>query len=60
MRKLMSGYATAYNLRHRRSGHLFGIRYKSIICEEETYLLELIRILRQSALLGGKRRSIGG
>lgn len=35
-------------------------RYKSIICEEETYLMELIRILRQSALLGGKRRSIGG
>jgi len=43
MRRLMTGYAVTFNLRHRRTGHLFQNRYKSVVCEEDTYLLELIR-----------------
>jgi len=31
MRRLLSGYAISYNRRHRRHGHLFQNRYKSII-----------------------------
>ena len=50
MRKVMTGYATAYNVRHKRSGHLFGNRYKSIICEEEPYLLELVRYIHLNPL----------
>ena len=34
MRRLMSGYANAFNARHKRSGYLFQNRYKSIVCEE--------------------------
>ena len=34
MRRLLTGYAINYNLRHKRHGHLFQNRYKSIICEE--------------------------
>ena len=45
MRGLLSGYATKYNIRHKRSGHLFQNRYKAIICEEERYLIELIRYI---------------
>jgi len=30
MRRLLTGYAVSFNLRHRRSGHLFQNRYKSI------------------------------
>ena len=45
MRRLLTGYALRYNLRHRRSGHLFQNRYKSIICEEGAYLLELVRYI---------------
>jgi len=41
MRSLMSGYAGHFNRRHRRHGHLFQNRFKSIVCEEESYLLEL-------------------
>ena len=41
MRRLMTGYAVTFNIRHRRSGHLFQNRYKSVVCEEDTYLLEL-------------------
>ncbi|MCG6538457.1 MAG: transposase, partial [Syntrophales bacterium LBB04] len=43
MRRLLTGYAVSYNRRHRRSGHLFQNRYKSILCDEEQYLLELVR-----------------
>jgi REP-associated tyrosine transposase len=38
MRRLMTGYAVTFNIRHRRSGHLFHHRYKSVICEEDSYL----------------------
>ena len=31
--------------RHRRHGHLFQNRYKSILCQEESYLLELVRYI---------------
>jgi putative transposase len=40
----------AFNRRHRRVGHLFQNRYKSIVVEEEPYLLELVRCLHVSPL----------
>ncbi len=45
MRSLMSGYAGYFNRRHRRVGHVFQNRFKSIVCDEEGYLLELVRYL---------------
>ncbi|MBI4396511.1 MAG: transposase [Elusimicrobia bacterium] len=45
MRRLMTGYAVAFNHRHKRSGHLFQNRYRSVVCEEESYLLELVRYI---------------
>ena len=42
MRKLLTWYAQYYNRRHGRTGHLFENRYKSILCEEENYLLALV------------------
>jgi len=45
MRSLLTGYAGAFNRRHRRAGHLFQNRYKSILVEEEPYLLELVRYI---------------
>jgi putative transposase len=45
MRRLLTGYAVGYNLRHHRCGHLFQNRYKSILCEEDPYLLELVRYI---------------
>ena len=53
MRSLLSGYANAFNRRHRRSGHLFQNRYKSIVCEEEPYFLELVRYLHLNPLRAG-------
>jgi len=45
MRRLLTGYVVVYNRRHRRCGHLFQNRYKSILCEEDAYLLELVRYI---------------
>jgi putative transposase len=45
MRKQLTWYAQYFNRRHGRTGHLFENRYKSILCDEETYLLALIRYI---------------
>jgi putative transposase len=50
MRRLMTGYAVSFNRRRRRHGHLFQNRYKSIVCEEEAYLLELVRYIHLNPL----------
>ncbi len=53
MRRLMTGYAVTFNKRHKRSGHLFQNRYKSIVCEEDPYLLELIRYIHLNPIRAG-------
>ena len=45
MRKLLTWYAQYFNRRHGRTGHLFENRYKSILCEEDNYLIALIRYI---------------
>jgi REP element-mobilizing transposase RayT len=50
MRRLLTGYAIHFNQRYRRSGHLFQNRYKSILCQENTYLLELVRYIHLNPL----------
>ena len=45
MRRLLTGYALWYNRTHRRHGHLFQNRFKSILCQEDVYLLELVRYI---------------
>jgi len=60
MRRLMTGYAVTFNRRHKRSGHLFQNRYKSIVCEEDPYLLELIRYIHLNPLRAGLVKDLGG
>jgi len=50
MRKVLTGYAVSFNRRHDRFGHLFQNRYKSILVEEEPYLLELVRYIHLNPL----------
>jgi len=59
MRRLLTGYALRYNRRHQRNGHLFQNRYKSIICEEGTYLLELVRYIHLNPLRAAMVKSMG-
>jgi REP-associated tyrosine transposase len=53
MRRLLTGYAVTFNLKHGRSGHLFQNRYKSIVCDRDVYLLELIRYIHLNPLRAG-------
>lgn len=59
MRRLLTGYAGTFNRRHRRHGHLFQNRYKSILCQEEPYFLELVRYIHLNPLRGGVVRDLG-
>jgi len=58
MRRLLTGYAVVFNLRHHRNGHLFQNRYKSIVCEEDSYLLELVRYIHLNPLRAGLVESL--
>jgi REP element-mobilizing transposase RayT len=60
MRRLMTGYAVTFNKRHKRSGHLFQNRYKSIVCEEDPYLLELLRYIHVNPLRAGLVKDLKG
>ena len=53
MRRLLTGYAVTFNLRHRRNGRLFQNRYKSILCQEDSYLLELVRYIHLNPVRAG-------
>jgi putative transposase len=53
MRRLLTGYAVFFNLRYYRHGHLFQNRYKSILCQEDTYLKELVRYIHLNPLRAG-------
>ena len=60
MRRLLTGYAVSYNLRHRRYGHLFQNRYKSMVCDGDSYFAELVRYIHLNPLrvgLVGRQRT---
>ncbi len=59
MQRLLLRYSLHYNHRHRRAGHLFQNRYKSILCEEERYLLELVRYIHLNPVRIGRIRTMG-
>ncbi len=52
MRRFLTGYVITYNIRHRRHGHLFQNRYKSIVCDEDAYFRELVRYIHLNPLRG--------
>ncbi len=45
MQRLLTAYAIYYNHKTGRSGHLFQNRYKSIICQDDVYFVELVRYI---------------
>jgi len=53
MRRLLTGYALWYNRRHQRYGHVFQNRFKSILCQEDSYFLELARYIHLNPLRAG-------
>jgi putative transposase len=58
MRRLLTGYAVRFNRRHKRHGLLFQNRYKSVACQEDLYLTELVRYLHLNPLRAGLVASV--
>jgi len=59
MNRLLTGYAGWFNKKYRRHGQLFQNRYKSILCQEEPYLKELVRYIHLNPLRAGLVADIG-
>ena len=45
LQSLLTGYARRFNKTHGRRGHLFEGRNKTIICDHDSYLLEMVRYI---------------
>ncbi|HSB73747.1 MAG TPA: transposase [Candidatus Methylomirabilis sp.] len=53
MQRLLTGYVVNFNRRHKRYGHLFQNRYKSVLCEDDPYLVEVTRYIHLNPLRVG-------
>ena len=53
MRQLNGVYTQAFNKRHRRVGHLFQGRYKAILIQKDSHLLEVCRYVVQNPVRAG-------
>ena len=53
LQQLNSGYATYFNARHRRVGHVLQGRFRSIVVEEHGYWLELSRYVHLNPVRAG-------
>ena len=53
MRHVNGVYTQRYNRRHKIDGQLFRGRYKSILVDEDTYLLELLRYIHRNPVRAG-------
>jgi len=53
MQTLLYRYTRYYNKRHHKVGHLFQGRYRAILCDKESYLMELIRYLHLNPVRAG-------
>jgi putative transposase len=58
MRQLNGVYTQAYNRRYLKTGHLFQGRYKSILVDEDNYLLELSRYIVLNPVKAGMVKKV--
>jgi REP element-mobilizing transposase RayT len=60
MHRLLTGYVVNFNKRRRRHGYLFQNRFKSIVCQEERYLKELVRYIHLNPVRAGQVSGLRG
>jgi len=58
IKRIAGSYVYWYNLKYRRSGHLFQDRFKSEAVENDPYLLTVIRYIHQNPLKAGLCKDI--
>lgn len=54
MSPVLTGFAGFFNRRHNRSGYVFQNRYESILCDEQSYFLELARYIHLNPVRSGQ------
>ena len=59
MRHINGVYTQRFNLRHGHDGPLFRGRYKSILIDQDSYLLELIRYIHRNPFESGLEKAFG-
>lgn len=57
MQGLQGAFAQYLNRRYRRVGHRFQGRFRAILCEKDSYLLELVRYLHLNPVRAGLTRT---
>ncbi len=58
MRQLNGVYTQAFNRRHNRVGHLYQGRFKAILIDRDSYLLELLRYVVLNPVRAGMAKSV--
>jgi len=53
LNRILSSYAKAFNKKYKRRGYLFQNRFKSILCQEDRYFMELIRYIHLNPVRAG-------
>jgi REP element-mobilizing transposase RayT len=53
MHTINSGYTTYFNVKRKRSGHLFQGRFRSLLVDRDSYLLELSRYIHLNPVRAG-------
>ncbi len=53
MHAVNSAYTTYFNIKRKRAGHLFQGRYRSVLIEKDSYLLELSRYIHLNPVRAG-------
>jgi len=56
--RLLTSYATYYNHKYNRVGHLFQNRFKSILCQSDNYFLTLIKYIHLNPLKANIVRNV--
>lgn len=60
VQRLLSGYGQYLNIRRNRAGDVYGGRFKSLLCEEDNYFLELVRYIHLNPLKAGLVKNLKG
>ena len=60
MQSLLTRYASYFNRRDNRSGKLFTNRFKSVLCDRDDYLLQLVRYIHLNPLRARLVRDMDG
>ena len=53
MQRVLTGYSQYYNRKYKQVGHVFQGRHKSILCQSDRYLAELVRYIHLNPVRAG-------